>query len=69
MKLKDMAKNHESWIDTRSEREIFEDHMFQEYKLEKKRWGESNVLSRSEYLKQNKLFLDAGFEEWQNGEI
>jgi hypothetical protein len=43
--------------------------MFQEYKLEKKRWGESNVLSRAEYLKQNKLFLDAGFEEWQNGEI
>ena len=33
MKLKDIAKNHENWIDTRSEREIFEDHMFQEYKL------------------------------------
>ena len=55
MKLTDIAKNHESWIDTRSEREIFEDHMFQEYKLEKKRWGESNILSRAEYLKRNKL--------------
>ncbi len=69
MKLTDIAKNYEGWRDNRSEREIFEDHMFQEYKLEKKRWGESNVLSRAEYLERNKLFLDASFEEWQNGEI
>ena len=68
MDMKKLSKDHEGWIETRTERQIFEDHMYEEYKLEKKRWGESNVLSRAEYLKQNKLFLDAGFEEWQNGD-
>ena len=69
MNLDKLSKNHESWIDNRSEREIHDDHMYEEYLIEKKRWGEAEILSREEYIKQNKLFLSENFLEWQKGNL
>lgn len=67
MDMKKLSKDHEGWIETRTERQIFEDHMYEEYKLEKKKWGETDVLSRKDYLKSNKLFLEESFTDWEQG--
>tara|TARA_A100001015_G_C14986763_1_gene711930 strand:- start:1343 stop:1519 length:177 start_codon:yes stop_codon:yes gene_type:complete len=53
---------------TKQQRELneFKDIMYKRYCEEKKGWNESDILSKKEYLSQNKILIVTEFHKWLN---
>ena len=44
----------------------FKEIMYKRYREEKKGWNESDILSKKEYLSQNKILIVTEFHKWIN---
>ncbi len=53
---------------TKQQRELneFKDIMYKRYCEEKKGWNELDILSKKEYLSQNKILIVTEFHKWLN---
>jgi hypothetical protein len=51
---------------TKQQRELneFKEIMYKRYREEKKGWNESDILSKKEYLSQNKILIVTEFHKW-----
>tara|TARA_R100000544_G_C2167407_1_gene30577 strand:+ start:258 stop:458 length:201 start_codon:yes stop_codon:yes gene_type:complete len=64
MQIKKLLEVDYSYKEKRTEWEQYQDYMYRNYLIEKKAYGEYDTLSKADYLTNNKMLLEEGYEFW-----